>query len=60
MVQLKKYRAAKVPTWIITLTDSEGMHRQLIITDEEIKELVSEYEYREYCKTLKELRKNDT
>ena len=43
MIELKQYRAAKEPTWIITITDSEGMHRQLIIKDSEMQDLFYKY-----------------
>ncbi len=43
MIELKQYRAAKEPTWIITITDSEGMHRQLIIKDSEMQNLFYKY-----------------
>ena len=38
MIEISK--DGKSPTWIITKTDSEGYHRQLNVTKDEIKELV--------------------
>ena len=39
MVTLKKDRKAK-DCWLITTTDSEGLHRQLSITFDDMRELV--------------------
>lgn len=30
----------KTPNWVITKTDSEGYHRQLTLTEGEVRELV--------------------
>lgn len=38
MIEITKDR--KSQTWIITKTDSEGFHRQMNVTKDEIKELV--------------------
>ena len=38
MIEITK--DSKSSTWIITKTDSEGFHRQMNVTKEEIKELV--------------------
>ena len=38
MIEVKKDK--KSPTWIITHTDSEGFHKQLQKTREDIKELL--------------------
>lgn len=38
MIEITK--DGKSPTWIITKTDSEGYHRQMNVTKDEIKELV--------------------
>ena len=34
----------KSPTWIITTADSEGFHRQLNVTFNEMNELVEQWE----------------
>lgn len=38
MVDIKKDR--KSPMWIVTKTDSEGFHRQLMLTEADMNELV--------------------
>lgn len=38
MIELHKDK--KSPTWVITLTDSEGFHRQMHVTKEEMNELI--------------------
>jgi hypothetical protein len=38
MISLSKDR--KSPTWILTKTDSEGYHRQLNLTADELDEIV--------------------
>jgi hypothetical protein len=38
MIEITKDK--KTPTWIITRTDSEGFHRQMNVTEEEMDELV--------------------
>lgn len=38
MIELNKDK--KSPTWILTKTDSEGYHRQLNLTKEELDDLV--------------------
>ena len=38
MVQVEKDK--KSNTWIITRTDNEGFHRQLNLTDDEVKDLI--------------------
>ena len=38
MIELNKDK--KSPTWILTKTDSEGYHRQLNLTKEELDNLV--------------------
>ena len=38
MVDIKKDR--KSPMWIVTKTDSEGFHRQLMLTEADMDELV--------------------
>lgn len=38
MIEITKDK--KPSTWVITKTDSEGFHRQLNVTKDEIKELV--------------------
>lgn len=47
MIQLKRNMASieltkdkKSPTWIITTTDSQGFHRQLNVTREQMDELL--------------------
>ena len=40
MVTLLKDRKAKGCVWIITKTDSEGFHRQLALTNDDMHELV--------------------
>lgn len=37
MIELKKDR--KSPTWIITTTDSEGYHRQINLTEQQLNKL---------------------
>lgn len=38
-------RDNKSPTWIITKTDSEGFHRQLQLTEEELRQLFDSIAY---------------
>ena len=39
MVTLKRDKKAH-DTWLVTVTDSEGLHRQLAITYDDMRELV--------------------
>lgn len=39
MVELKKDNKAKIETWIITTTDSEGFHRQINISEKDMYSL---------------------
>ena len=39
MVELKRDSKAISPIWIITVTDKEGFHKQLNITNDERKQL---------------------
>ena len=41
-VQLKRDRKAK-DYWLVTTTDSEGYHRQLAITFDDMRELVRQW-----------------
>lgn len=44
MIDIKKDK--KSTTWIITRTDSEGFHRQMNVTEDEMNELVRLWEER--------------
>ena len=58
MVTLKRDRKAK-DCWLVTTTDSEGFHRQLAITFDDMRELVrlwiDEYEQRQTIPEAAEL-----
>lgn len=42
MVELKKDRKA-IRTWLITVTDSEGFHRQLLISYDDMTDLMRQW-----------------
>ena len=42
MVSLSKDR--KSPLWIITVTDSEGFHKQINVSSDELDDLVEQWE----------------
>lgn len=44
MVEIAKDRKAPIPVWTITRTDTEGFHRQLPLTAEEMNDLVRLWE----------------
>ena len=42
MIELKK--DSKSPLWIITVTDAEGFHRQVNVSEDELDDLVEQWE----------------
>lgn len=44
MIDLRRDQKARIPVWTITRTDSEGYHRQLALTEDEMDELTRRWQ----------------